>query len=76
MASSTQAVEQALRGLSMDDRVSVLVHSITADGTAGAAAAMGLIGLMHLLGERLPLVRRFNLAEAMRDVADLLERDD
>ncbi len=71
---TARAVDDALGGLPLDDRLVALVVSVITRRPEAIRAVLSLLSLTSVLARELPLAQRIALSEVARDVADEIER--
>lgn len=68
-----QAIDTALRDLSLDDRIAALVLNII-ERREGVEAMSSLVAVIGAMSKSQLLTQRFAIAEMLRDTADVIER--
>ena len=68
-----QAIDTALRDLSLDDRIAALVLNII-ERREGVEAMSSLVAVIGAMSKSQLLTQRFAIAEMLRDTADVIDR--
>jgi len=70
---SVQQINQQLRALPLEEKTWLLICAVIEQNSEALAAAHAVVKLAHQMAKGLSAENRANVAEALRDTADLLD---